>query len=89
MNELDRLNIAYIKGKEKIAKIFHDKYSEQSKDKRLPPGQYVTEKFSVLDLGIHPDFDPKAWKLEVFGEVKENKILTYQDILNMPKTFIA
>lgn len=89
MKELDKLNVTYIKSKEKLAKIFHDKRSPKSNDSRLPPGQYITEKFPVLDLGIQPDFDPKNWKLEVVGEVEENKTFTYKDILKMSKTYMT
>jgi len=88
MKELDKLNTQFIKSKEKIAKIFKDKHSPENKDKRLTPGQYLTEKFPVLDLGIQPDFNPKTWKLEVTGEV-ESKTFTYEDILKMPKTNIT
>lgn len=89
MEELDKLNTAFIKSKEKLAKVFSGKHSAPNKDSRLSPGQYLTEKFPVLDLGIKPDFDPKTWKLEVFGEVESKKVFTYEDILKMPKTFIT
>src|SRR3989344_3896237 len=89
MNELDKLNIGLIKSKEKIAELFKGKHSPESKDKRLPPGQYLTEKFPILDLGIQPDFNQKTWKLEITGEVEEKKKLTYENILNMPKTQIT
>ncbi|HIH25394.1 sulfite oxidase-like oxidoreductase [Candidatus Woesearchaeota archaeon] len=89
MKELDKLNVEFIKSKEKIAKLFKDKHSPNNKDSRLPPGQYLTDKFPVLDLGIQPDFDPKTWKLEVVGEVFENKVFTYNDILKMPRTDLS
>src|SRR3989338_2412063 len=86
MKEIDKLNITFIKSKEKIAKIFKDKHSSENKDKRLTPGQYLTDKFPVLDLGIQPNFDPKTWKLEVTGEIEEPVAFTYEDILKMTKT---
>lgn len=89
MKELDKLNVEFIKSKEKIAKLFRDKHSSQNKDERLFAGQYLTEKFPVLDLGIQPDFDPKTWKLEVVGEVFEPKSFSYQDILKMPRTDLS
>jgi len=83
---VEELNTAFIKSKEKLAKVLKGKSSKPSIDIRLPLGQYLTDKFPVLDLGIKPDFDPKTWKLEVFGEVEEKKTFTFQDILEMPKT---
>ena len=40
---------------------------------RVPPGQYLTEKWPVLHYGPVPSFDPKKWDLRVFGKV-ENEI---------------
>ncbi len=85
MESLDKLNTKFLESKEKLAKVFNDKHSPENKVKRLPPGQHLTEKFPVLDLGIKPDFNEKTWKLEVFGEV-EKKTFTYQDLLKMRKT---
>ncbi len=86
---MEKLNIQFIKSKEKIAKLFRNKHSKTDSNSRLPPGQYLTEKFPVLDLGIQPEFDMKTWKLEVFGEVKENKIFSWQEILNIPQTYMT
>lgn len=60
-----------------------------SKNPRLPPGQHLVQNFPVLDLGFQPDFNEKNWRLKVYGMVKEPKTLTYQDILNMPKTYLT
>lgn len=34
---------------------------------RLPPGQYETKKWPVLDLGIKPQISRDAWRLSLFG----------------------
>ena len=86
METLDKLNISLIKSKENIAKAFRGKKSKANLDKRLPIGQYLTDKFPVLDLGIQPEFNPKIWKLEVTGEIEEKKVFTWNDILKMKKT---
>ena len=86
MKELDKLNTQFIKSKEKIAKIFKDKHSPENKDKRLTPGQYLTEKFPVLDLGIKPEFDKTKWRLRVYGLVEKELSFTYDEILKMPTT---
>ena len=36
---------------------------------RVPPGQYLTEKWPVLHYGPVPTFNPKTWDLRVFGKV--------------------
>ena len=37
---------------------------------RLPPGQYLTEKWPVLHAGGIPGTDLAAWTFEVTGEVE-------------------
>ena len=46
---------------------------------RLPPGQTWTPGFPVLDLGVHPEFDPKTWDLKIFGEVENPVTLSWAD----------
>ncbi len=86
METLDKLNTSLIKSKENIAKAFKGKHGKENLDKRLPIGQYLTDKFPVLDLGIQPEFNPETWKLEITGEVEENKVFTWKDIIKMKKT---
>ena len=45
----------------------------EEKRERVPPGQYLTEKWPVLHYGTVPRFDPKTWEFRVFGAV-ENEI---------------
>ncbi len=77
-------NESLIKSKEKIARLFKDKKSKKNENERIPPGQHLTEKFPVLDLGIQPDFDPKTYKLKVSGLVEKEIEFTYDKILKMP-----
>lgn len=35
--------------------------------KRLPPGQYVSDEWPVLHYGPVPKFDPTTWYFQVFG----------------------
>src|SRR5581483_10413895 len=37
---------------------------------RIPPGQFVTEKFPVLHAGHVPRFDPATWDFRVYGAVE-------------------
>ena len=36
---------------------------------RLPPGQYLTERWPVLHVGDVPEYAPGEWNLTVFGLV--------------------
>jgi DMSO/TMAO reductase YedYZ molybdopterin-dependent catalytic subunit len=38
---------------------------------RVPPGQYVTEKWPVLTYGRTPVVSPKDWGLRIFGRVEQ------------------
>ncbi|MCL4394535.1 MAG: sulfite oxidase-like oxidoreductase [Chloroflexi bacterium] len=51
---------------------------------RLPPGQYLTEKFPVLHYGGVPRFDPKTWDLKVWGLVENPIRLTWNEFLALP-----
>ncbi|NPA53042.1 MAG: sulfite oxidase-like oxidoreductase [Aquificae bacterium] len=52
---------------------------------RLPPGQHWTNKLHVLGIADPPDIDLSEYRLEIFGEVEEPIILTWEDILDLEK----
>ena len=47
---------------------------------RLPPGQYLTEKWPVLNAGTVPDTDLATWDFKVFGEVEDPVTLTWEQL---------
>jgi DMSO/TMAO reductase YedYZ molybdopterin-dependent catalytic subunit len=51
---------------------------------RLPPGQYLTEKWPVLHAGSVPKVDLATWDLRVFGEVERPVTLTWKQLLDLP-----
>jgi DMSO/TMAO reductase YedYZ molybdopterin-dependent catalytic subunit len=53
---------------------------------RLPPGQYLTEKWPVLHAGDVPDVDLATWDLRVWGEVEEPLRLTWAELDALPKS---
>jgi DMSO/TMAO reductase YedYZ molybdopterin-dependent catalytic subunit len=58
---------------------------EPSKDERVPPGQFVTEKFPVLHYGSVPVYEGLAnWDLRVFGLVEEPLRLNWDELLKLP-----
>jgi DMSO/TMAO reductase YedYZ molybdopterin-dependent catalytic subunit len=56
---------------------------------RLPPGQYLTEKWPVLHAGTVPQTDLATWDFKVFGEVEETITLTYDELQALPQTEIT
>ena len=52
---------------------------------RVPPGQYLTERFPVLTYGPNPDFDLASWGLDVFGEVERELTLSWDDLQALPQ----
>jgi len=56
---------------------------------RLPPGQYLTEKWPVLHAGTVPQTDLTSWDFKVFGEVDDPVTLTYDELQALPQTEIT
>jgi DMSO/TMAO reductase YedYZ molybdopterin-dependent catalytic subunit len=51
---------------------------------RLPPGQYLTEKWPVLHAGSVPHTDLATWDFRVWGEVEEPLRLTWEEFSALP-----
>src|SRR5919206_3097024 len=56
---------------------------------RLPPGQYLTEKWPVLHAGTVPQTDLATWDFRVFGEVEEPLTLGYDELQALPQSEIT
>jgi len=56
---------------------------------RLPPGQYLTEKWPVLHAGSVPTVDRATWRLRVFGLVEEELSLDFEQLRALPATEIT
>src|ERR671938_1542161 len=56
---------------------------------RLPPGQYLTEKWPVLHAGAVPRIDLATWDFKVFGEVEEPVTLSYDELIELPATEVT
>jgi len=52
---------------------------------RIPPGQWVTERWPVLHYGLVPEVDLDTWDFQVFGLVEEPLRLTYAQFMALPK----
>jgi DMSO/TMAO reductase YedYZ molybdopterin-dependent catalytic subunit len=57
--------------------------------KRLPPGQYLTEKWPVLHAGGVPMTNLATWDFKVFGEVENPVTLTYDELQALPQSEVT
>jgi DMSO/TMAO reductase YedYZ molybdopterin-dependent catalytic subunit len=54
---------------------------------RLPPGQYLTEKWPVLHAGSVPRYDDlQTWTFRVFGEVEQPLELSWEAFSELPRS---
>src|SRR5687768_18422168 len=53
---------------------------------RIPPGQFITEKFPVLHAGKVPKFDPQTWDFQIYGAVENPIKLNYAELRGKPAT---
>ncbi|HEY8407479.1 MAG TPA: sulfite oxidase-like oxidoreductase [Gaiellaceae bacterium] len=74
--------------------LFRSKAEDKVRDAgydpaRLPPGQYLTEKWPVLHAGDVPDVDAATWTLAVSGEVESPLTLSYDELRALPATEVT
>jgi DMSO/TMAO reductase YedYZ molybdopterin-dependent catalytic subunit len=53
--------------------------------RRIPPGQYYTEKWPVLHYGSVPRTDLATWNFRVWGEVEGPFTFTWDEFRQMPR----
>jgi DMSO/TMAO reductase YedYZ molybdopterin-dependent catalytic subunit len=56
---------------------------------RLPPGQYLTEKWPVLHAGSVPSTDLATWDFKVWGQVEQPLTLAWDEFKELPATEIT
>jgi DMSO/TMAO reductase YedYZ molybdopterin-dependent catalytic subunit len=56
---------------------------------RVPPGQYLTERFPVLTYGPNPAFDLGRWSLSVDGEVEAPFTLSWDELMAMEQVTLT
>src|SRR5687767_13383280 len=61
---------------------------ERELGERLPPGQYLTEKWPVLHYGSVPRFDRDTWDFRIFGLVERPVRLSYHELMALPKKVV-
>ncbi len=70
-------------------RLFGDRRSDPALADRIPPGQYLTEKFPVLHYGSVPSVDLARWDIRVFGEVSRPIRLTWDEFRALPRTQVT
>ena len=65
------------KAEQKVLKLGYD-------PARLPPGQYLTEKWPVLHAGTVPHTDLATWTFRVWGEVDNPISLNWEELSALP-----
>ncbi len=58
-------------------------------ESRVPPGQYLTQRFPVLTYGPNPPFDLATWSLSVDGEVERPFALRWDELMALPQTEVT
>lgn len=66
-------------------RLFGNRERDPALAGRVPPGQYVTEKFPVLHYGSVPRVDLARWDLFVRGLVDNPLRLTWQEFRRLPR----
>ena len=56
---------------------------------RLPPGQYLTDRFPVLHVGDVPEYAPGQWNMRVFGEVDNEFVLDFDELTSLPSVQVT
>ena len=66
-------------------RLFGGRTADPTVADRVPPGQYVTEKFPVLHYGSVPRVDLARWDFRVWGEVDSPFTLTWDQFKTLPR----
>ena len=56
---------------------------DQGKGDRVPPGQFLSNKFPVLTYGSSPEVDLKTWKIRLFGLVEQEIELDWEQFASL------
>ncbi|WP_322807532.1 sulfite oxidase-like oxidoreductase [Thermanaerothrix sp.] len=68
--------------------ILRRKQDEQKfrAERRLPPGQALTNRFPVLHYGPVPRVDLNTWDFRIWGEVEQPLRFTWEEFSRLPRT---
>lgn len=89
-----RATVAMLMGMAITAKILAARGRKQAAAQgidpsRVPPGQYLTERFPVLTYGPNPAFDRSGWTFRVFGEVDNPCSITWDELMTLEQVTLT
>jgi DMSO/TMAO reductase YedYZ molybdopterin-dependent catalytic subunit len=61
------------------------KSSDTEREDRIPPGQRVTEKWSVLHHGSVPRIDISTWVFTMSGMVEKERKISYEEFMSLAR----
>lgn len=61
---------------------------DTKRENRVPPGQRSTGRFPVLHAGKVPDIDISEWTFRIWGLVREEKELSFDEFMNLPRVTV-
>ena len=56
---------------------------------RVPPGQFLSEKFPILTYGSTPDVNLETWKFRIFGLVEQEVELDWEQFTKLTWTTVT
>ncbi len=71
-----------------LERLMGGRKMDEATKARVPPGQYVTEKFPVLHYGSVPRIDLTHWDFRVWGDVDSPFSLTWDEFRALPRTTV-
>jgi DMSO/TMAO reductase YedYZ molybdopterin-dependent catalytic subunit len=70
-------------------RLFGDRSQDPAIAARVPPGQYVTQKFPVLHYGSVPATDLATWNFRVYGEADAPLTLSWDEFKALPRKTVG
>jgi len=70
-------------------RLFGNRPPDPALAARVPPGQYLTEKFPVLHYGSVPRIDLATWDFKVYGLVDSPFTLSWEQFRALPRKQVA
>ena len=77
-----------IKRIQRLKKANPQRKPDESYSERIPPGQYLTEKFPVLTYGETPQVDIREWRLRIGGAVETPMELSWDELMSLPRVTV-
>ena len=74
---------------DKLRRANPKRQPDEDPEGRIPPGQYLTDKFPVLTHGPTPKVNLERWQFRIYGSVAEEVSWSYDDFMALPQIEIT